>query len=241
MIHNQLKFMHMKRIILVVLIAVQGFAQNFDYKSYTDLLSGHVSSKGNVNYDKLKMNVEELNAVVADFEKTQPKKSWSRNEILAYYINSYNLHTLKKVIDNYPTKSIKNIKNAWDDSFIALGTKKISLSYIEHNILRKMNEPRIHFAINCASFSCPNLLNKPFLPQTLESQLETATKEFINDATKNDIAESEIKISEIFNWFSGDFKTKKTSLIDFLNKYSKVKINEKAKIRYLDYNWNLNK
>lgn len=241
MIHNQLKFMHMKRIILVVLIAVQGFAQNFDYKSYTDLLSGHVSSKGNVNYDKLKMNVEELNAVVADFEKTQPKKSWSRNEILAYYINSYNLHTLKKVIDNYPTKSIKNIRNAWDDSFITLGTKKISLSYIEHNILRKMNEPRIHFAINCASFSCPNLLNKPFLPQTLESQLETATKEFINDATKNDIAESEIQISEIFNWFSGDFKTKKTSLIDFLNKYSKVKINEKAKIRYLDYNWNLNK
>lgn len=231
----------MKKIILVVLITVQGFAQNFDYKNYTNLLSTHVSSKGNVNYDKLKTNVEELNAVVADFEKNQPKKSWSRNEILAYYINSYNLHTLKKVIDNYPTKSIKNIKNAWDDSFIVLGTKKISLSYIEHSILRKMNEPRIHFAINCASFSCPNLLNKPFLPQTLESQLETATKEFINDATKNDIAESEIKISEIFNWFSGDFKTKKTSLIDFLNKYSKVKINEKAKIRYLDYNWNLNK
>ncbi|CAM4018957.1 MULTISPECIES: DUF547 domain-containing protein [Flavobacterium] len=231
----------MKRIILLLLITVQGFAQNFDYRNYTDLLSNHVSSKGNVNYDKLKTNVAELNLVVAEFEKTQPRKNWSRNEILAYYINSYNVHTLKKVIDNYPTKSIKNIRNAWDDKFIVLGSKNISLSYIEHNILRKMNEPRIHFAINCASFSCPDLLNKPFLPQTLNSQLESVTKDFINDGSKNVIEANEIKISEIFSWFSGDFKSKNTSLIDFINKYSTININEDAKVRYLDYNWSLNK
>jgi hypothetical protein len=231
----------MKRIILLLLIAVQGFAQNFDYKNYADLLSNHVSSKGNVNYDKLKTNVAALNLVVAEFEKTQPRKNWSRNEILAYYINSYNVHTLKKVIDNYPTKSIKNIRNAWDDKFIVLGSKNISLSYIEHSILRKMNEPRIHFAINCASFSCPDLSNKPFLPQTLNSQLESVTKDFINDGSKNVIEANEIKISEIFSWFSGDFKSKNTSLIDFINKYSTIKIDEKAKVRYLDYNWSLNK
>ncbi|NJM80376.1 MAG: DUF547 domain-containing protein [Flavobacterium sp.] len=84
----------------------------------------------------------------------------------------------KKVIDNYPTKSIKNISNAWDDKFINLGNKKISLSHIEHNILRKMNEPRIHFAINCASYSCPDLLNTPYLPNTIDAQLEKVTKDF---------------------------------------------------------------
>lgn len=231
----------MKKIALLVLITIQSFAQNFDYKNYTSLLSKHVSSKGNVNYDLLKSNVADLNKVVAEFEKSYPTNSWSRNEILAYYINSYNLHTLKKVVDNYPTKSIKNINNAWDDKFIPLGSKKISLSYIEHSILRKMNEPRIHFAINCASYSCPDLLNVPYLPNTIDAQLEKVTKDFINDTTKNSITSSEIKISEIFNWFAGDFKTKNSSLIDFINKYSSVKVDENAKVRYLKYNWSLNK
>ena len=231
----------MKKIIILLLITVQGFAQNFEYKNYASLLSKHVSSKGSVNYDLLKSNVADLDKVVAEFEKTYPTSSWSRNEVLAYYINSYNVHTLKKVVDNYPTKSIKNISNAWDDKFIALGSKKISLSYIEHSILRKMNEPRIHFAINCASYSCPNLLNVPFLPNTIGTQLENATKEFINDSSKNSITTNEIKISEIFSWFAGDFKTKKSSLIDFINNYSTVKVDEKAKVKYLNYNWNLNK
>lgn len=230
----------MKKLVVFLLVVVQGIAQNFDYKNYTVLLTKYVSEKGNVNYSLLKQNENELNAVVDEFAKTLPKKSWSRNEILAYYINSYNLHTLKKVIDNYPTKSIKNIKNAWDDNFIKLGNKNISLTYIEHSILRKMKEPRIHFAINCASFSCPRLWNRPFLPETLDSQLENATKEFVNDSSKNIITEKEVKISEIFNWFSGDFKEKGKNIIDYLNKYSKNKIDSSAKIRYLDYNWSLN-
>ncbi len=231
----------MKKIIIVLLITLQGFAQNFDYKNYASLLSKNVSSKGNVNYDLLKTNKADLDKVIAEFEKTYPTNSWSKNERLAYYINAYNVYTLKKVIDNYPTKSIKNINNAWDDKFIVLASKKISLSHIEHNILRKMNEPRIHFAINCASFSCPNLLNVPYLPNTIDTQLEKVTKDFINDASKNTITSDEIKISEIFNWFSGDFKTKETSLIDFINKYSFVKVNDKAKVKYLTYNWSLNK
>lgn len=231
----------MKKTALLLLITIQSFAQNFDYKNYTSLLSKHVSSKGNVNYDLLKSNSIDLDKVIAEFEKTFPTNSWSRDEILAYYINSYNVHTLKKVVDNYPTKSIKNINGAWDDKFITLGSKKISLSYIEHSILRKMNEPRIHFAINCASYSCPDLLNVPYLPNTIDAQLEKVTKEFINDASKNSITSSEIKISEIFNWFAGDFKTKSSSLIDFINKYSSVKVDENAKVRYLKYNWSLNK
>lgn len=231
----------MKKIVLLLFLSASSFAQNFDYKNYNQLLAKYVSEKGNVNYDKIKTNTTELNAVVKQFEKTQPNENWSRNEKLAYYINAYNLYTLKIVVDNYPLKSIKNIENVWDKKFITNGKDKISLGDIEHKILRKMNEPRIHFAINCASFSCPDLLNEAYLPETLDKKLETVTRAFINDKTKNAITANEIKISEIFNWFGGDFKTKKTSVIDFINNYSTVKINKKAKVKYLEYNWSLNK
>ncbi len=231
----------MKKLIVLLLISATSFAQNFDYKNYNQFLVKYVSDNGNVNYDKINSNKTELDAIIKQFEKLQPAEKWAKNEKLAYYINAYNVYTLKVVIDNYPTKSIKDIDNAWDNKMITKGKSKISLSDVEHKILRKMNEPRIHFAINCASFSCPNLLNEAFLPETINKQLETATKSFINDKTKNLITTNEIKISEIFNWFSGDFKTKKTSLIDFLNTYSTIKIDKKAKVKFLDYNWNLNK
>ena len=231
----------MKKIVLLLFLSASSFAQNFDYKSYNKFLGSHISEKGNVNYDKIKTNKSELDAIVKQFEKTQPTEKWSREEKLAYYINAYNLYTLKIVTDNYPLKSIKDIPSVWDKKFIPSGKEKTSLGDIEHKILRKMNEPRIHFAINCASFSCPNLLNEAYLPKTLDKQLEVAAKSFVNDKTKNNITASEIKISEIFNWFGGDFKTKKTSVIDFINNYSTVKIDKKAKVKYLEYNWSLNK
>jgi len=230
----------MKKIVLLVFLSVSSFAQNFDYKTYNEFLGNYVSGKGNVNYDKIKTNKSELDVVIKQFEKNQPNNQWSREEKLAYYINAYNIYTLKIVTDNYPLKSIKDITNVWDKEFIKSGKEKISLGDIEHKILRKMNEPRIHFAINCASFSCPNLLNEAYLPETLDKQLAKVTKSFINDKTKNTITASEIEISEIFNWFGGDFKTKKTSVIDFINKYSTVKIDKKAKIKYLNYSWSLN-
>jgi hypothetical protein len=102
-----------------------------------------------------------------------------------------------------------------------------------------MNEPRIHFAINCASFSCPNLLNEAYTEAKLEQQLKAVAKSFINDRTKNTITTNKIEISKIFDWFAGDFKNK-GSVIDFLNQYSNVKISGNAKINYKEYNWNLN-
>lgn len=232
----------MKNLFLVaILICTNAFSQNFDYKKYTSFLGKYVTEDGNVNYDKIKENKAELNIVVAQFTKTQPTSKWSRNEKLAYYINLYNINTLKVVVDNYPTKSIKDIDKVWDKKFISSGKVKISLGDVEHKILRKMNEPRIHFAINCASFSCPKLFNEAFLPSTLEKQLEMATKNFINDKTKNTLTKENIKVSEIFNWFKEDFTTKTSTVIDFINKYASIKIESNAKISYVDYNWSLNK
>jgi hypothetical protein len=230
----------MKKLVCFLLVSINAFSQNFDYKNYNSFLQKYVSEKGNVSYDKIKSNKAELDAVIAQFEKTQPTDKWIKSEKMAYYINVYNAYTIKVVVDNYPTKSIKDINGAWDKKIVTSGKTLISLSDVENKILRKMDDPRIHFAINCASFSCPNLINDAFVPATLDKQLETTAKSFINDKSKNTITASEIKISEIFNWYSGDFKNG-GSVIDFLNKYSNVKIDKKAKSSFATYNWSLNK
>ena len=102
-----------------------------------------------------------------------------------------------------------------------------------------MNDPRIHFGINCASFSCPPLLNEAFTSNKVDSQLDELSRKFINDTRRNSISENNIRVSKIFTWFSKDFK-KNGSLIDFLNQYSNTPISSKAKLRYQDYNWDLN-
>ncbi|WPR71413.1 DUF547 domain-containing protein [Flavobacterium sp. NG2] len=213
--------------------------KNVDHSKWDALLKKHVSANGNVNYKGFLKDKTALEAYLDVLEANVPSKSWSRNATLAYWINVYNAFTVKLIIDNYPVKSIKEISNPWGKKFFALGGQKYSLEQVEHEILRKMGEPRIHFAINCASFSCPNLLNEAYTEANLSKQLAQVAKSFINDKTKNTITKSKIEVSEIFNWFAGDFKTK-GSLIDFLNQYSSVKIDAKAKTSYKDYNWSLN-
>lgn len=213
--------------------------KNLDHQKWNALLQKHVSVNGNVDYKGFKEDIKLLQTYLDELSVNVPQKSWTKNAILAYWINAYNAFTVKLILDNYPVKSIKDIKDPWGKKFFALGNKKYSLEEIEHDILRKMNEPRIHFAINCASFSCPKLANYAYTENKLETQLETASKTFVNDRTKNIITNEKVEISKIFDWFSGDFKTNGT-LIDFLNKYSIVKIKSSSKIKYKEYNWSLN-
>lgn len=214
-------------------------APSMSHDKWNALLQKNVSKSGNVNYKAFQKDSKELQAYLTELSANVPTKSWSKNATLAYWINAYNAYTVKLILDNYPTKSIKDINDPWGKKFISLGNKKYSLEQIEHEILRKMEEPRIHFAINCASFSCPNLLNEAYTEAKLEKQLVAVSKSFINDKTKNTITANKIEISKIFDWFSGDFK-KKGSVIDFLNQYSTVKISSKANVNYKDYNWSLN-
>ncbi len=230
-----------KLFIIAILICIKSFGQNADYKNYASFLKKYVSSSGNVNYDKIKANKAELETITNQLAETKPNEKWSKNEKMAYFINIYNVFTIKAVVDNYPIKSIKDISNVWDKKTIPQGKILYSLSEIENKILRKMGDSRIHFAINCASYSCPKLENEVFMSEKLEKQLENATKEFVNDKTKNIISEKEIKISNIFDWYSSDFKDDAGSVIDFLNKYSMTKIDKKAKTRFAEYNWSLNK
>ncbi|MEZ7498126.1 DUF547 domain-containing protein [Flavobacterium sp. Arc3] len=213
--------------------------QSMNHAKWNTLLQKNVSKDGNVNYKGFQKDSKELQAYLNELSSNVPTKSWSKNATLAYWINAYNAFTVKLILDNYPTKSIKDINDPWGKKFFTLGNKKYSLEEIEHEILRKMDEPRIHFAINCASFSCPNLLNEAYTAAKLDKQLAAAAKSFINDKTKNTITTNKIEISKIFDWFAGDFK-KKGSVIDFLNQYSTIKISSKAKVNYKEYNWSLN-
>ncbi|WP_159019361.1 DUF547 domain-containing protein [Algibacter sp. L3A6] len=209
---------------------------------WNDLLQKHVSDAGQVNYkafktDKAKLlsYIQGLNLIYTDASFT----SLSREETLAFWINAYNALTVDLILKNYPIKNIKDIDKPWDQRFWKLGDKWFNLSDIEHEILRKMDEPRIHFAIVCASVSCPKLQNTAFTASNLETQLTNATKEFLSDPERNELSENSIKISKIFQWFAKDFK-QDGDIIDFLNQYSNVDISAKAKKSFKDYNWNLN-
>ena len=209
------------------------------HSNWTSILQSNVSDKGAVDYANIKKQRDNLNKYIKSLTAYLPAETWSKKEKLAYWINAYNALTVDLIIRNYPVKSIKDIKNPWKQRLWKLGDKTYSLEEIEHDILRKMNEPRIHFAIVCASYSCPKLQNKAFIAEDLETQLTTATKEFLADKNRNEISENSIELSKIFSWFSKDF-TENGTLIEFLNQYSMVQISPKAKKRFKDYNWALN-
>ena len=213
--------------------------EDFNHSPWNDLLQKHVSKKGNVDYKGFKNSRKELLNYISELGKFTPKDDWNREDKLAYWINAYNAMTIDLILRHYPIKSIKDINNPWEQRFWKLGEKWYNLNDIEHRILRKMNEPRIHFAIVCASISCPKLQNEAYNALSLEEQLTNITKDFLNDPTRNSLSEDNLKLSKIFQWFTKDFK-QNGSLIDFLNQYSEVSISNKTKKSYLDYNWNLN-
>jgi hypothetical protein len=210
-----------------------------DHSAWDKLLKKYVAENGDVKYKGFKKDMEQLNHYINYLASKTPTENWSKKEKLAYFINVYNANTIKLIIENYPLKSIKDIKNPWSKNRIKIGNKDFSLEDIEHDILRKMNEPRIHFAINCASLSCPKLLNTAYTSENVEQLLDKATKEFISNSEKNIISEQNLKLSKIFKWYKSDFTTN-GNLIEYINQYSKVKIHRDATITYLEYDWNLN-
>ncbi|MFD2099752.1 DUF547 domain-containing protein [Flagellimonas iocasae] len=203
------------------------------------ILNRYVDGDGNVNYAGLKEDSTQLDAYLDHLGQHPPSQTWSKEDSLAYFINLYNAATVKLIVDHYPVQSIKDIPNRWGKKWIQVGNNILSLDRIEHDILRKMDEPRIHFAINCASYSCPKLWNQAFIPEKMEQQLDQVAHDFVNDPTKNRFENNEAKLSEIFKWYKRDF-TKGTSLLEYINQFLKNPIDADADIDYLDYDWSLN-
>lgn len=180
-----------------------------------------------------------------------PIGQYNRNVQLAYWINFYNALTIYTVLKNYPVKSIRDIKTGWfsggiwNKHLIKVDGVLISLNGIEHRIVRPIwNDPRTHFALNCASYSCPNLQRQAYTGRTINGMLTQDAIIYINSPRGVSIKNNELIVSSIFDWYQSDFGKNEQAVINFLKKYAKPKLKEKLnkfhEISDYQYNWKLN-
>ena len=172
---------------------------------------------------------------------------WSRAEQMAFLINAYNAFTVEKVLGRYP-----DIRSIWDygklfgnpfkDEFFSLLGERASLDWIEHGTLRKTyRDPRVHYALNCASISCPMLRAEPYVAARLEAQLEDQARRFLSDAARNRYRDGRLEVSKIFDWYKEDFEPRNA----YFARYAELLGTNaaavgSARITFLDYDWALN-
>ena len=219
-----------------------------DNALYAELLAKYVKN-GVVNYQGFKEEEDKLDRYLQILEGTNTE-SLSHNEQFAFYINAYNAWTIKLVLTGYPgIESIKDLggffTSPWKKSIARIDGKVLTLDQIENDILRpRFADPRVHFAINCASNSCPPLQSQPYRGDILDQQLTEVTEAFINDPHRNRLEGNTLYVSKIFKWYSEDFDN---DIVGFFIKYTKDALKRKLrkdrkqiKIEYLDYDWSLN-
>lgn len=223
---------------------------------FTALLQQHVKN-GVVNYKGFAKDAPALDAYIAALGKAKPGTG---AEAFAYWINAYNAFTLRLILDHFPKiESIKDISSGdrWNAKRWFADGRKVSLDAIEHKILRPMGDPRIHFAINCASFSCPDLRDEAYLPSRLDAQLDDATKHFLANTAKGAKVVTEsgffggkdynLYVSSIFDWFEEDFDRWSGGVVAFVQRHGPdnvvayIKSHRKdLDVETFDYDWSLN-
>jgi hypothetical protein len=219
-----------------------------DHSIYAGLLAKHVVA-GAVDYQGFKKDESRLDAYLRILEGVNTA-DLPREEQYAFFINAYNAWTIKLILTSYPgIDSIKDLgnllKSPWKIKIARIDGKILTLDDIEHKILRpRFKDPRIHFAVNCASKGCPPLRSEPYEGSILDHQLDEVTRGFINDPTQNRLADQTLHVSRIFKWFSKDFDN---DVIGFFIQYAEDDLKERLiaagngiKLRYLDYDWSLN-
>jgi len=230
-------------------LAPSGWSEaSVDSRLYGELLIKYVK-KGVVDYQGFKNEETKLDEYLRVLENTNVSQL-SRDELFAFYVNAYNAWTIKLILSAYPgIKSIKDLgnifKTPWEKKIVRINGDVITLDDVEHNKLRaQFKDPRVHFAINCASKSCPPLISEPYEGSTLNRQLDDATRAFINDPESNYLKGNKLYVSRIFKWFSEDFDD---DVLSFFLKYSEGNFKQeleaqknKIKIVYLSYDWSLN-
>ncbi len=240
-----------------------------EYRSYGQLLRNHAEWTL-FDYAGLVRNTPLLQEVVREITQASKEtvKTWTREQRLAYWINAYNIFTLKAIVNNYPIQgtwfsfsprnSIKQIHGVWDELTWNAGGRNVTLDQIEHEILRPLfNEPRIHFAINCASVSCPPLRCEPYQSDHLEQQLSLATRDYLASNLGLQVNGSTLHVSSLFDWYGHDFiphfshlieakrSEKELAILGVIVKYGPetagtIALRSDTRIRFLRYNWRLN-
>lgn len=223
----------------------------FDHSVYSAVLNEFVSAEGEVDYNGLAAKPENLDLYIT-LLGTADLKNLSRYERLALIINAYNAFTLKLILDYPGIGSIKDIgsDNRWDAKRWNVGGEVVSLDHIEHEMIRKnYGEPLVHFALVCASVSCPKLRNEPYAGNKLLSQLEDQSSDFFSNERnfRWDKESKTVYLSEILDWFRHDFADDEKGVVRYTLKYlddgtaGQIKENiDDIKVKYITYDWSLN-
>ncbi len=220
-----------------------------DWHDYAALLAAHVRAG---QRDGITLNLVDYGALATDprfasalatLQNFPLAKLAGRHEWLAFHINAYNLLALKMVVEHQPVQSIKDIGNflrpVWQRSAGQLDGEAVSLADIEHRRLRKQGDARIHFAIVCASVSCPDLRTEPYRGATLDKQLNDQVMHFLANPDKGlRVARDGVHVSQIFDWFEGDFASA-GGVAGFIARYLAVP-SELGLAADIDYDWRLN-
>ncbi|MFN2288138.1 MAG: DUF547 domain-containing protein [Chromatocurvus sp.] len=254
--------------ILIACLAFTNSAAAFDHGDWTQLLQRFVSptddaTSTTIDYAGIQAQQARLRAYLDQLSSVQAESfsAWPEAERLAFLINAYNAWTVELILREYPDiESIKDIGgwfgSPWKQSIAPLLGKKRTLDEIEHEMIRgsdEFEEPRIHFAVNCASIGCPALRPEAYVAEKLETQLEEQTRDFLADRSRNGWRDDELYVSPIFKWYREDFEVGwrgTDSLPEFLARYASalgLSADQKdallrgdVMIGYTDYDWRLN-
>jgi len=235
-----------KKVTLTVLIFTLLFqfsmAQNVsDFFSKADTFFSTYVKNGRVDYKSLKENPDSLDELVGLANGISVSEG-DKDTYQAFWINGYNLSVIKGVVANYPIKSPLDKAGFFDKTKYNIGGKSITLNDIENKLLRGNfpKEARFHFVLVCAGLGCPPIISNAYLPITLESQLQKQTEIALNNPNFIKVKGKKVQLSQLFEWYKGDFTQNGKSQIDYVNQYRKEKIDSGAKVSYYNYDWTLN-
>ncbi|MFQ5732834.1 MAG: DUF547 domain-containing protein [Planctomycetaceae bacterium] len=230
---------------------------DIDHSTWNRLLRKYVDENGMVDYRGLKASREDTQSLqdyLSHLSAANPRAKASRSARLAFWINAYNALTVHGILREYPTSSIRNHTakvfgyNIWKDLKLNVGGQPYSLNDMEHKILRKMGDPRIHFAIVCASISCPRLLNEAYTADRVDKQLELNARDFFSRSQnfQYDAGSGRFFLSSILKWFGGDFGDGQAAQLRRISRWLPTDAARRAASRnsvsvtFLEYNWGLN-
>lgn len=237
-------------VILFISFNAQAYAQSYIpdlgglLKDYIKPTTVNGITYNGVNYDAWGKDPRHANVRKA-LLSVNPSTLNSKNEKLTYWINTYNFLTIDLIISEGERETIKNLgtifNSPWKKYKWTIEGIEYSLDKIEHDIIRKMSEPRIHFAINCAAISCPDLRAEAYRVDKLNAQLDEQTRLTLNNSTKGFKVEdnNSVLVSKVIDWFKEDFEN--GNLTKWLQKYKADSINADTNIKFYQYDWSLNK
>jgi len=225
-----------------VILACAGIAAVSEpsYDRLNQFLSTYVCPEG-VVYSKIAGDplIDSITTELASLNE-ETFRALSTEAQIAYLINVYNFHTVALIVRNYPlSEGIKDIDRPWNTDFVPLFGEEVSLDHIEHEVIREeYEEPRIHFALNCASESCPKLRSEAYTGEKLDSQLEEEAVTFLTDTTLNRVDGNTLYLSRIFDWYGSDFDERYGGYVEYVKKV--LDLSGSYKVRFREYNWSLN-